>query len=196
MTCARSFLISAALGVACTTLAGSPLAAQVPVPMPPVSPAAPSASLAPYRAPLIALVQPALPPAGAGTVPLDRPSLVFRFAAGEPDDPLDVRSLVIAVDGVDRTVLFQTAATQAGGQAWGPLAPDDAVKRGQLAVGAHRVAARICSARGACATADTQVLVVPGIATAAADDVGVAAKSATQRVLGAVLSATRKLLLP
>lgn len=195
MTCARSFLISAALGAACITLAAAPLSAQAPVTTPSVSPVVPSASLAPYRVPVIALVQPALPPAGAGTVPLDRPSLVFRFAAGEPDDPLDVRSLVVAVDGVDRTALFQTAATQAGGQAWGPFAPDEAVKRGQLAVGAHHVAARICSARGACTTAEAQVLVVPGLAITAPDDAA-APQNARQRVLGAVLSATRKLLLP
>jgi hypothetical protein len=55
---------------------------------PPASPPATNAPvLAAYRAPTIALVQ---PPAG-GSVPQDKPVVVFRFAAGEPDDPIDSR---------------------------------------------------------------------------------------------------------
>lgn len=195
MTCARSFLTSAALGAACTTLVASPLAAQAPVPTLPGSPVVPSTLSQPYRAPVITLVQPTMPPAGTGSVPLDRPAVVFRFAAGEPDDPLDGRSLTIAVDGIDRTALFQTAATHAGGQAWGPLAPPEAVKRGELAIGAHRVAARVCSARGACSTAEAQVLVLPGLAASARNEAA-APKGVRQRLLDAVLSVTRKLLLP
>jgi hypothetical protein len=190
VSCARFFLTSAVLGAACTTLAASLLPAQAPVP--PGSPVAPPAMLAPYRAPLIALVQPPLGGPGAGSVPQDRPVVVFRFAAGEADDPLDVRSFVVAVDGVDRTTLFQTTATQA----WGALAADEAVARGQLSAGAHRVAARICSARGACGSTEAQVLVVPGVVRLAPADSAAPVKGLARKALGAVLSATRKLLQP
>jgi hypothetical protein len=159
------------------------LAAQVPPPSP--SPTATPGMLAPYRAPLIALVQPA--GTAGGFVPQDRPVVVFRFAAGEADDPLDVRSLVVAVDGADRTVLFQTSASEA----WGALADDEAVRRGKLAAGAHRVAARICSARGACGSTEAQVLVVPGLVTEKAT---AADESRRRRVLGAVLGIARRLI--
>lgn len=147
---------------------------------------------APYRAPLIALVQPAMSN-GAGTVPQDRPVVVFRFAAGEADDPLDVRSFVVAVDGVDRSALFQVTASQA----WGPLASADQLARGELPPGAHRVVARICSSRGACADAEAQLLLLPG-PVAPNDDAGSepGKRGRAQRVIDAVLSATRKLLLP
>ena len=200
MTCAfrLSIPIVAALAVAagCPSRARAQQPIPSPIPVPP--PAAGTATLAPYRAPLIGLVQPAPASTGgttaAGSVPRDRPVVVFRFAAGEPDDPLDVRSFVVAVDGADRTALFQTTATPAGGQAWGALVPDHATKSGQLTLGAHRVVARVCSARGACGTVETQVFVAPEFAAAAPD--AAAAKSTTQRVLGAALLATRKLLLP
>lgn len=196
MTCARSFLTSAALGAACLGLAATPLSAQVPVPTPPASPSAPATPVTPlpaYRAPLIALVQPPAATAGTGAVPQDKPVVVFRFTNGEPDDPLDVRSLVIAVDGIDRTALFQTTATQA----WGPLAGDAQLARGELAAGPHRVVARICSTRGACSTAEAMLLVVPGlVANDASNPLANAAPKGARRVLDAVLSATRKLLLP
>src|SRR5690349_18729997 len=68
-------------------------AQQPPPPVPsPVPASASSPALMSYRPPAIALVQPLLPPAGTGSVPRDRPAVVFRFAAGEPDDPLDARS--------------------------------------------------------------------------------------------------------
>jgi hypothetical protein len=84
----------------CALLAGAPSqgSAQQPVPAP-----APSSSPAPaYRPPALALVQ----PAAGGSVPQDRPVVVFRFAAGEPNDLIDVRSFAVAVDGHDRTQLF------------------------------------------------------------------------------------------
>jgi hypothetical protein len=192
VTCAPFFPTSAALGAACLALAATPLSAQQPVPTPPGPPVAPTAIVTPYRAPVIALVQPAMPPEGSGAVPLDRPAVVFRFVAGEPDDPLDVRSLVVAVDGADRTALFQTTAAQA----WGALASDAQLARGELQAGPHRVVARICSTRRVCASAEAQVLVVPGIATAGAPTHDTAGQSTSRRLLGAVLSATRKLLLP
>lgn len=191
MTCAlRSSLpIALALGA----IAGCPMrsTAQPPTPIPVPQPA----TLAPYRTPTIALVQPmaAAPPGGttaAGSVPQDRPVVVFRFAAGEPDDPLDVRSFVVAVDGADRTALFQTTASHAGGQAWGALADDEAIAKGELAAGLHRVAARICSTRGACATADEQVLVVPGLVAESTPP----SRSKGMRVLGTMLGIARRLI--
>ena len=198
VTCAfPSLLFAAALAAAagCPTraLAQQPVPPPIPAPIP-VPPSA-TATLAPYRAPLLALVQPAVvaAPGGtsaAGSVPRDKPVVVFRFAAGEADDPLDVRSFVVAVDGADRTALFQTTVAQAGGQAWGPLASDEQRARGELAVGAHRVVARICSTRGACATADEQVLVVPGVV----DESETPSRSKGKRVLGAVLGVARRLI--
>jgi hypothetical protein len=191
VTCAPSLFTRAAVRHASRSLAAAivlaalphtPAGAQQPTP-PPVMP---------YRPPAIALVQPVLPPAGTGSVPLDRPAVVFRFAVGEADDPLDVRSLVVAVDGADRTTLFQATPDQA----WGRLASDEQLRRGELTTGTHRVVARICSTRGVCATAEAQVLVVPGVTSADAAGRHAGESSGTRRVLGAVLSATRKLLLP
>ena len=156
----------------------------------------PPATVAPYRAPVIALVQPPMGASGSGgTVPLDRPAVVFRFAAGEPDDPLDLGSLLVAIDGVDRTALFQATATQA----WGPLADEETLRRGAFAAGPHRVAARVCSSRGACTTAEAQVLVQPGpiavtATTLEAPQVG--KRSTTRRVLDTAVGVVRKLLSP
>ena len=188
MTCARSFPIAAALGAALLTVAPRPLDAQQPVP-----PATGTATLVPYRTPTIVLAQPASTTAGAvGSVPQDRPVIVLRFAAGEPDDPLDVRSLVVAVDGADRTALFRTTTSEA----WGALASDADLARGALEPGPHRVSARICSARGACGSTEAQVLVVPGLtrdATATADS---PKRSFVRRALGALGEATRKIIMP
>lgn len=192
MTCViRSLSFMAALPIAVLLSAAAPassLGAQAPV-----SPGSMPATLAPYRAPFIALVQPAAVAgtAAGGFVPQDRPVVVFRFAAGEADDPLDVRSFMVAVDGVDRTTLFQTTM----GQAWGPLAGGESVARGQLAAGTHRVVARICSTRGACSAVESQVLVVPGPTNAAPSEKA-GSESTRRRLMGAVLSATRRLLLP
>jgi len=121
------------------------------------------------------------------------PVVVFRFAAGEADDPLDVRSFIVAVDGADRTALFQTTAAQA----WGPLADDAALAKGELAAGLHRVVARICSTRGACATADEQVLVIPGMAAPPSNaSTAHVKRSLVRRALGALGEATRKILIP
>ena len=191
MTCViRSRSFAAALPLAALLSAAAPacsLAAQSPS-----SPSSTPATLAPYRAPLIALVQPPVTATGAGSVPLDRPVVVFRFAAGEADDPLDVGSFVVAVDGADRSALFQTTASQA----WGPLADDAQLARGELVAGPHRVVARICSTRGACSTTEATLLVVPGVVSVAPSDAAKPTQSGPRRVLGAVLSATRKLLLP
>lgn len=167
-----------------TALAASamPLAAQQPAP----SPSQPTV-LPPYRAPTIALVQ----PQNGGAVPQDKPVVVFRFAAGEPADPIDARSFRVAVDGEDRTALFQVSA----GEAWGPLAmasagrPDDAV-----AAGAHTLAARVCSSRGACASTTATVTALPAAAVATPAPAPSAKRRA--RVIDVLLSAVRKLLMP
>jgi hypothetical protein len=140
------------------------------------------AVLAPYRAPAIALVQ----PPGGGTVPQDKPVVVFRFAQGEPDDPIDVASFGITVDGQGRTTLFQLSA----GEAWGPLASGD---RGiSIAPGAHQIAARICSLRGACGEMSAVVTV-----TAPATTTAEKARADRKRtLLDLVLAAARKLLSP
>lgn len=190
VTCASHTLRSIAALVAISIILPASLRAQQPIPAPP------SATLAPYRAPVIALVQPAPfgtagTTTGAGSVPQDRPVVVFRFAAGESDDPLDVGSFVVAVDGVDRTAAFQVTATQA----WGPLVDAVALARGQLAVGPHRVAARICSTRHACTTTEAQLLVVPGLTPIASADSSLK-RTLLRRALGTLGEATRKLILP
>ena len=160
-----------------------PLEAQQPAaPQQPQLPATTTAVLAPYRAPVLALVQPA-----TGTVTQDKPVVVFRFAQGEPTDPIDLASFAVSVDGEDRTGLFQVA----GGDAWGPLDPpgDDV-----LSVGAHQVVARICSTRGACASAASAVIVMPPLVQPTGDATPDGPRSKKRKVLDAMLSVGRKLL--
>jgi hypothetical protein len=160
------------------------LGAQQPAPPPP-SPA--QTSIAAYRAPEIALVQ----PTGGATVPQDKPIVVFRFAQGEPTDPLDARSFAVAVDGEDRTALFQVAA----GEAWGPLAARGG--ENPIALGAHQITARICSARGTCTVASAMVTVVPEQAAAPpGDGARAGARNKRNRLIEALLAATRRLLQP
>jgi hypothetical protein len=165
----------------------------VPVPIPisvpatvPMVPAAPAAAILAYRAPALALAQ----PPGGGTVPADRPAVVFRFAVGEPDDPLDTRSFTVAVDGHDRTVLFQLSAAQA----WGPLVPPNE-NGGALAVGAHQITARICSTRGACATVSATITAVTDAAAVAPNAVAPTAVVSTKsRILDLLLSGAKRLI--
>lgn len=148
-----------------------------PAPVQQVSP-----QLAPYRTPVIALVQ----PASGGAVPQDKPLVVFRFAQGEPDDAIDAKSFTVSVDGVDATPGFQVVS----GEAWGPLV---GAVREPLAAGIHQVVARICSARGACGSASASVSVeAASIAQRAA--ASPAAKHG--HLLDLVVRAARKLLLP
>lgn len=174
----RPILCVAAL--ASSPCGAAPLAAQSPTPDTSAS------VVAPYRLPLIALVQPATGEA----VPQDRPVAVFRFAPGDPADPLDLRSFRVAIDGDDRTPLFTVAAQEA----WGPMAPaaaDDSTA--DIEIGAHEVVARICSARGACAAVTTAVTVT----AAPSDSVSQPAKPAAdrrRRVLELVLDAAKRLL--
>jgi hypothetical protein len=108
-------------------------------------------SSTPYRPPALALVQ----PAAGGSVPQDRPVVMFRFAAGEPNDPIDVGSFAVTLDGEDRTKLFQVTATEA----WGALALPSTATNPSISEGSHQVAARICSTRGACSETSAGVVV-------------------------------------
>ena len=162
---------------ALVTVAAYPAARTARAQLPPAAQSAPGAVPA-YRAPTIALVQ----PVGTATVPQDMPVVVFRYVQGEPDDAIDQRSLRVVVDGEDRTSLFQMQ----DGKIWGPLTATV-----PLAMGAHTVTARLCSIRGACATAAATLTVAPP------DGIPVT-KAASQRdnVLGALLTVLRELLNP
>ena len=166
-----------------------PLEAQQPAAsQQPQLPTTTSPVLAPYRVPVLALVQPA-----TGTVTQDQPVVVFRFAHGEPGDPIDLASFAVSVDGEDRTRLFQVATGAAGGDAWGPL---DTPGDGSLTVGAHQVVARICSTRGACASAASAVIVMPPLVQPAGDAAPDDKKSRKRKLLDAVIGVGRKLLVP
>ena len=176
--------------------------AQQPVPgppQPPLSSAGSDATLAAYRLPTIVLAQ----PAGAATLQRDRPIIVFRFGPGEPNDPIDLASFAVTVDGRDRTRFFQVT----GLEAWGSLASDaPGQSDSSLALGPHQISARICSARGACGVIVSSLTVVPSqVASqpphpaaegAASDSASSSASSRRRRVIDAVLAAVRKLLSP
>ena len=166
-----------------------PLDAQQPAtPQQPQQPTISTTALAPYRAPVLALVQPA-----TGTVTQDTPVVVFRFAQGEPSDPIDLASFAVSVDGEDRTGLFQVS-TEPLDEAWGPLAGPASTAK-DLAVGAHILAARICSTRGLCGTLQTTMVVMPPVVAPAAattrED-----QNKVRRILGVILSAPKKLVAP
>lgn len=183
------------------TLGASPGSAQHPVAVPtqpPPSSAQGGVALAAYRLPTIALVQ----PSGAATLPSDRPVVVFRFAPGEPNDPIDLASFAVTVNGRDRTRFFRVT----GAEAWGSLAGDAAASGdSSLALGTHQVTARICSARGACGVIVSSLTVVPSqlespsphpAAEGRAADSSSSASSRRRRVIDAILAALSKLLSP
>lgn len=127
------------IAVAATLATASTSSAQQPTTTIPIPPA-------PYHAPMLVLSQ----PADGGALPSDKPVAVFRFTAGEATDPVDALSFSIAVDGVDRTTLFELTTTVvnglASGEAWGAIedpSPNES--------GPHDVRARVCSMRGTCA---------------------------------------------
>lgn len=186
----------------CATLVGAPSqgSAQQPVPGPPQSPSIGDGgvTVAAYRVPTIALVQ----PAGAATLPQDRPVVVFRFGPGEPNDPIDLASFAVTLDGGDRTQSFQVT----GVEAWGSLAGAAAVQSdSSLALGTHQISARICSARGACGVLVSSLTIVASqlesqkphpAAGVPAVDSSTSVSSRRRRVIEAVLAALRKLLSP
>lgn len=159
--------------------------------LPTTSPAAQSPVTTPYRLPIIALVQ----PASTGTVPRDKPIVVFRFAAGESDDPIDARSFTITVDGFDRSARFQVATDEAWGSLGG-IAEGDSL----LALGPHAVAARICSVRGACAMTSATITVdAAAVVSSPASTTGDPTQkppSSRARMIARVLEAVRKIFVP
>ena len=174
---ARAVLLALAGGV----LGAAPLGAQQPAsPAPPV--------VAPRRVPVIALVQ----PREGEPLPSDRPVVVLRFAAGETEDPLDMRSFSVTVDSVDRTSAFVVAA----GEAWGPIeAGEDSASR--VAVHPRRVTARICTVRGTCALASALVTVVTAPNGVASDSSATRTSDRRrERLIEAILTALRKVLVP
>jgi len=104
----------------------------------------------------------------------------------EPTDPIDALSFSVAVDGKDKTSLFQATP----GEAWGPLADPSEI----LSAGQHELTARICTSHGECGTAKTTVTVV-----AAASGLQVSAAKAAEtkqkrtKILDAVVQAVRVL---
>lgn len=153
-----------------------------PQPVQPTAPGAQSAPLPTYRAPTIIVAA----PADGVPLPEDKPVAVFRFMSVELSDPIDALSFSVAVDGKDKTSLFQ--ATQ--GEAWGPLAgPNETLTAGQ-----HELASRICTSHGECSTAKATVTVV---ATASGLQVNAAkaaeAKQKRTKILDAVVQAVRVL---
>lgn len=136
-----------------------------------------------YRVPSIVMVQ----PLDGGSVPRDKPIVVFRLTAGEPTDPIDTRSFAVTVDGADRTASFEVTATEA----WGPVAEPDARPADTGGGATHTIAARICSQRGACAavTATVETVASPAIA-------GGSEPTRKARLLDLLLSVVKKLLGP
>jgi hypothetical protein len=191
---------------ACTALCtfavvGAPSqgSAQQPVPVP-AQPSPPGTAggvaVAAYRVPTIGLAQ----PSGAALLPQDRPVVVFRFAPGEPNDPIDLASFTVSVDGHDQTRSFQVTASEAWGSLLGGVPRDSSA-----ALGTRQVTARICSARGACGVLVTSLTIVPSqlesrtphpAAEGAAADGSSSASSRRRRVVDAVLAALRRLLSP
>lgn len=97
-------------------------------------------------------------PAAGVSVPGDSPTVVFRYLAGDASDPLDLRTLRVLVDGLDRTPHFRVTAEAA----WGAI-----VQSPEAGIRAHDVRARVCTIRGACAevSAVVTVITVQGDAT-------------------------------
>lgn len=139
-----------------------------------------SPQLPSYHPPVLVLAQ----PANGGSVPQDRPVLVFRFAPGDSTDPVDARSFTITVDGKDRSAGFQAAHDMV----WGALTPRE--EAAGLSAGAHAVVARICSIRGSCGDVSASITV------SAALDTNVSAVNRKRTVIDLLLSALKKLLTP
>lgn len=169
----RAPSVSALISALVISSAPTAALAQQPVQGPP--------PLAVYHPPSLALIQ----PVGGGSVPQDRPVIMFRFAAGDSTDPIEARSFAIAVDGTDRTTLFQLARDEV----WGPLVPAEDTPF--LTPGAHVFSARICSIRGACGEVSGSVLV----ATAPALQ-GKASADRKRTFIDLLLGAAKKLLSP
>jgi hypothetical protein len=154
--------------------------AQPPAPQVSVVPATP-------RVPVIALVQ---PPNG-GTIPLDRPVLVFRFTAADPSEPLDLGSLRVLMDDQDVTNAFHITPNES----WGTLPLPGSVVAPTVGAGLHTVRGRICSLRGACGTVAATVSVTAEQTAASPPNAG-ASTGVPKGLLGALVKLTRKVIGP
>lgn len=85
------------------------------------------------------------------SVPRSSATVLFRYAAREASDPVDLRTFTVFVDDVDRTSHFRVTADAA----WGTIVDADG-----NGLKAHSVRARICSIRGVCAEVSANVVVV------------------------------------
>ena len=90
-------------------------------------------------------------PRAGMSVPRSSATVMFRYAAGESGDPIDLRTFVVFVDDVDRTSHFRVT----GDAAWGTIVDADG-----SGLKAHSVRARICSIRGVCAEVSANIVVV------------------------------------
>jgi hypothetical protein len=144
----------------------------------------------PYRAPQLALAE----PVGGAGLPQDNPSVVFRFAQGETDDPLDLATFEVAIDGAGRTTQFRVDSTTAWGSLDPPPTDPSAPHDHALALGIHQLAARICSARAICTDTRATVTVI-GPSTGTGDTTAPAKRrSALVAVIVLILSLIRKLI--
>jgi hypothetical protein len=152
-------------------------------------PPAPQASVIPAtpRVPVIALVQ---PPDG-GTIPLDRPVLLFRFAAADPSEPLDLGSFRVFVDDKDVTKAFHITPNES----WGTLETPGPAGASRVGPGLHTLRGRICSLRGACGTVAATVSVTAE-QTAASPPNAAASAAGPRGLLGALVKLTRKVIGP
>jgi len=161
----------------------------------PVSPAAPAAPIVAYRAPALALAQ----PLDGGTVPQDKPVVVFRFVPGERDDPVDVRTFAVTFEGNDRSSAFQM--DPATGTAWGTLdgSASAAGPATPLSIGTHRGIARVCSQRGMCTSAAFSVVIASPVASSGTLNSATPATppaSKKARLLGGLLKAIQAIIVP
>lgn len=148
-----------------------------PTPQPGQVPALPT-----YHAPTIIVAA----PSDGTPLPEDKPVAVLRFMSVEATDPIDALSFSVAVDGKDRTSLFQATP----GEAWGPLAAPSET----LAAGQHDLIARICTSHGECGTAKATITVAAsasGLQVTAAK--AAEAKQKKTKILDAVVQAVRVL---
>lgn len=123
-------------------------------------------------------------PAPGVSVPGDNATVVFRYAAGDVSDPLDLWTFRITVDGIDRTSHFRVTADAA----WGAI-----VQGVEAGLRAHEVRARVCTIRGACAELSTVVTVITAVGVAKARG---ARKARWIKLVDVTLEMLRRLMRP
>lgn len=122
-------------------------------------------------------------PRAGMSVPRSSATLLFRYAAGEVGDPVDLRTFTVFVDDVDRTSHFRVTADAA----WGTIVDADG-----SGLKAHSVRARICSIRGVCAEVSANVVVVGESVVQGAK----VRRTRREKLIDLLLEAARRLLRP